>query len=269
MSKITYIASGEANFYTLMRDGNWLATMQFNGKLLVPAQETLLAGMIAGVPGQADHGSIKDRAAQLAVDMNEMADLHAGNGDTPAAEEFSQGAELVATMAAEIERLTHERDTLGQAIGEAVVKAGIAVAGMPLNGPQLLMLVNDLAECQLRTDKDAERHRFARDLVTSEEFQIALEPHIEWLSEENDPTTGQEHDAVTDRVIQIAKDHGLWPIKPEPELTDEAQADRDDFESYKDESGGCRCHLNPPCGYCTHPGNPLNQEDPSCWKVLP
>lgn len=221
MSKITYIASGEANLYTLMRDGKWLATMQFNGELLVQAQESLLAGMISCVPGQADHGSIKDRAAQLVVDMKEMADLHAGNGDTPAAEEFSQGADLVATMAAEIERLT----------------------------------------------ADAERHRFARDLVTSEEFQVALEPHIEWLSEEDDPATAEEHDAVTDRVIQIAKDHGLWPFKPKRELTDEAQAERWAFE----ELGGCSCFNGcAPCSHCTHPGNPLNQEeDPSCWKVLP
>lgn len=45
-------------------------------------------------------------------------------------------------------------------------------------------------------------------------------------------------------------------------LTPEAQKERDAFEA---ENGCCSCHLNPPCGYCTHPGNPLNQEDDSCW----
>ncbi len=49
-------------------------------------------------------------------------------------------------------------------------------------------------------------------------------------------------------------------------LTEEAQADRDDFEA-KYGSGNCSCHIRPPCGSCTHPGNPRNQEeDDSCWE---
>jgi hypothetical protein len=49
-------------------------------------------------------------------------------------------------------------------------------------------------------------------------------------------------------------------------LTAEAQAERDDFE-YDAKNYGCSCHLSPPCSYCTHPGNPLNQdEDESCWE---
>lgn len=47
-------------------------------------------------------------------------------------------------------------------------------------------------------------------------------------------------------------------------LTEEAQDDRDDFDSL---DWGCSCFINPPCTYCTHPGNPLNQEnDESCWE---
>ena len=47
-------------------------------------------------------------------------------------------------------------------------------------------------------------------------------------------------------------------------LTPAAQADRDDFNwIYAD--GCCSCFINAPCGYCTHPGNPANQEDESCW----
>jgi len=46
-------------------------------------------------------------------------------------------------------------------------------------------------------------------------------------------------------------------------LTPEAEYNRAAF--YMDD-GGCSCHLNPPCGWCTHPGNPHNQdEDPDCW----
>lgn len=53
--------------------------------------------------------------------------------------------------------------------------------------------------------------------------------------------------------------------KKERVLTPEAQADRDDFDA---EDGCCSCHISPPCGYCTHPGNPLNQEDDSCWMEV-
>jgi hypothetical protein len=50
-------------------------------------------------------------------------------------------------------------------------------------------------------------------------------------------------------------------------LTEAAQNDRDAFERYTNLTG-CSCHISPPCGYCTHPGNPMNQEeDESCWKV--
>lgn len=48
-------------------------------------------------------------------------------------------------------------------------------------------------------------------------------------------------------------------------LTDDAQADRDEFNSY--DYGGCSCFISPPCNFCTHPGNPTNQDDfDECWK---
>lgn len=52
------------------------------------------------------------------------------------------------------------------------------------------------------------------------------------------------------------------------ELTQAAQIDRDDFEA-KYEDSGCSCHNNPPCSFCTHPGNPANQEeDENCWRKI-
>lgn len=49
-------------------------------------------------------------------------------------------------------------------------------------------------------------------------------------------------------------------------LTPEAQAERDDFEAIYGIDGGCYCFISPPCGYCTHPGNPSNQEEgDDCW----
>lgn len=46
-------------------------------------------------------------------------------------------------------------------------------------------------------------------------------------------------------------------------LTAQAEDDRAEFEA---ENSGCYCHVCAPCGHCTHPGNPLNQEDESCWE---
>jgi hypothetical protein len=47
-------------------------------------------------------------------------------------------------------------------------------------------------------------------------------------------------------------------------LTPEAEAERVQFHA--DGYPNCSCHISPPCGSCTHPGNPLNQdEDDSCW----
>ena len=31
----------------------------------------------------------------------------------------------------------------------------------------------------------------------------------------------------------------------------------------------CSCHINPPCGYCTHPGNPENLEETTeAWEEV-
>lgn len=47
-------------------------------------------------------------------------------------------------------------------------------------------------------------------------------------------------------------------------LTDEAQADRDEF-MFDFRNEGCTCFISPPCSYCVHPGNPLNQEEDWHW----
>lgn len=51
-------------------------------------------------------------------------------------------------------------------------------------------------------------------------------------------------------------------------LTAEAQADRDDFE-LNFEQHGCTCFLCAPCSFCTHPGNPLCQEDGEFYEEVP
>src|SRR5271170_5537548 len=50
-------------------------------------------------------------------------------------------------------------------------------------------------------------------------------------------------------------------------LTEAAQRDRDAFDRYLRDNGGCGCHSHPPCSYCTHPGNPMNQdENETAWE---
>jgi hypothetical protein len=51
-----------------------------------------------------------------------------------------------------------------------------------------------------------------------------------------------------------------------PALTPEAQLERDDFIAVFDKGDSCTCWNGcAPCGWCTHPGNPMNQDVPECW----
>ena len=125
-------------------------------------------------------------------------------------------------------------------------------------------------------------HRANEDVAAADEFAKGAGLVLELDAERDRLLKILEVDVVglLEKVTALKgtlEQHGLLDdvqamlkrLKPEPELTEEAQADREEFEAYKDEYGGCRCHINPPCGHCTHPGNPANQEDPSCWKVTP
>lgn len=48
-------------------------------------------------------------------------------------------------------------------------------------------------------------------------------------------------------------------------LTEEADNDRAEFTRTVGDQG-CSCFQAAPCGFCTHPGNPRNQEeDDDCW----
>ena len=52
-------------------------------------------------------------------------------------------------------------------------------------------------------------------------------------------------------------------------LTEEGMDLYDEFYIGHEESG-CSCHICPPCGYCTHPGNPDNiKETDSLWVPDP
>lgn len=52
-------------------------------------------------------------------------------------------------------------------------------------------------------------------------------------------------------------------------LTDDAEAEADDFRRIGYHHSGCSCFTGcAPCSWCTHPGNPLNlEEDDSAWVM--
>jgi hypothetical protein len=50
-------------------------------------------------------------------------------------------------------------------------------------------------------------------------------------------------------------------------LTNEASEERNLFTAIYGYAS-CTCFMGcTPCGWCTHPGNPQNQDDDSCWEV--
>ena len=52
-------------------------------------------------------------------------------------------------------------------------------------------------------------------------------------------------------------------------LKEEYQVLADEFDDYTD-TYGCACHINAPCSYCTHEGNPNNLENTEeAWEEVP
>lgn len=144
-----------------------------------------------------------------------------------------------------------------------------AILGLAAVGGDLIAEIERLSADLAAARIDQEIAQFARDTSVIPGLAEALDPFMEALNEETsqDPATNEDWYAIMSKLLAAAKESGLWPVKPESELTEDAQADRDAFDA---EDTSCRCHINPPCGHCTHPGNPVNQaEDPACWKVQP
>ena len=52
-------------------------------------------------------------------------------------------------------------------------------------------------------------------------------------------------------------------------LKEEYRVLEEEFNDYAD-TYGCACHINPPCSYCEHEGNPINLENtPEAWEEVP
>lgn len=60
--------------------------------------------------------------------------------------------------------------------------------------------------------------------------------------------------------------YDLIPPYPQHVLKPEYQEMYDEWDDMYD-GGNCSCHINPPCGCCTHEGNPLGlSEIPEAWE---
>lgn len=58
------------------------------------------------------------------------------------------------------------------------------------------------------------------------------------------------------------------PVINPDELTEDARENYNDFVLGGYDDSGCTCFNSPPCGWCTHPGNPRNLiEDEHAWKM--
>ena len=56
-----------------------------------------------------------------------------------------------------------------------------------------------------------------------------------------------------------------YPEREGVTLKPDAEAEYWEWDS-KHGDRGCTCFVSPPCGSCTHPGNPSNlEEDDSAW----
>lgn len=95
--------------------------------------------------------------------------------------------EEIAIVKAEVERLRHERDALGESLGRLVVAAGVMHANAWATGPQLLLMADEAAKeverlrAELRDEKAA-HERALRDLAWAAAFAAVQGgyPRVDW-----------------------------------------------------------------------------------------
>ncbi|MCO2082436.1 hypothetical protein O1L52_11715 [Pseudomonas aeruginosa] len=100
-----------------------------------------------------------------------------------AADAYPARAALALASSAQTE---HERDMLGQALGECIEAAGIIAPGAPLTGPQLLMFAEDLK-------RDLQRAALAK----LAELETALTPFAA-VADAYDDSEDDDHEPYTD-----------------------------------------------------------------------
>lgn len=67
-SHYTFRADGDANFYTILKDENWFARIQFNGELTTERQEALVKLMANVLTDQETEAMLRERGFHLPGD---------------------------------------------------------------------------------------------------------------------------------------------------------------------------------------------------------
>lgn len=84
---------------------------------------------------------------------------------------LKRGQAREAALQQRLDTAEHQREQLAQAIADATHKAGIVADGAALDGPTLLMVLNDFVECQLATQKRlSEADQRIDELATANEI---------------------------------------------------------------------------------------------------
>lgn len=83
-----------------------------------------------------------------------------------------------------------------------------------------------------------------------------------WRKKMLDEKVREENDRIKEESFReingkTYKRKDLSEKQKKMRLKAEYQKLADDFEN----AGCCSCHINPPCGHCTHPGNPIALEN--------
>lgn len=108
------------------------------------AMATDYKAMIAAAPTPESRGTDDELVDALTASQMDVQCLEASLQD--ARRELIEQYHVAERLQSEVKRMAEERDMLGEAIGEAAVKAGITRPGIPLTGPQLTMICQHLSE---------------------------------------------------------------------------------------------------------------------------
>ncbi|HFT7074708.1 TPA: hypothetical protein ACGRQV_002243 [Pseudomonas aeruginosa] len=114
----------------------------------------------------------------------------------------------------------HERDMLGQALGECIEAAGITTPGTPLTGPQLLMFAKDLK-------RDLKRAALAQPSPASDLDPLNLAPHAKAFNEAPAEALKPEQAEANLRAMFEETNKGKFPRR---------SFERDKFGDYVDRS---------------------------------
>ena len=118
----------------------------------------------------------------------------------------------------------------------------------------------------LRKEPDARAVQAGEEILQLLQEEKMSITSFSYTGSQEDRSRKTEEEKMSD-VNEVGEVGGMDVVELERVLTPEAQAERDDFDAEVADRG-CTCFISPPCGYCTHPGNPHNQEeDETAWMT--